>query len=119
VLLVDDEKDIQRVASRVIQSLGYGLVLGHNGEEGLALARRYQPDLVLTDALMPRMDGREMARQIKEEPTTASAKVVLMTSLYTNVKYRNEGFKTYKVDDYLAKPLAFEDLRAVLQKYLG
>ena len=119
VLLVDDEKDIQRVASRVIQSLGYGLVLGHNGEEGLELAQRYKPDLVLTDALMPRMDGREMARRIKEEAATASAKVVVMTALYTNVKYRTEGFKTYKVDDYLAKPLAFEDLRAVLQKHLG
>jgi len=121
VLLVDDEKDIQRVASRVIQSLGYGLVLAHNGEEGLDLARRYLPDLVLTDALMPRMDGREMARRIKEEGAGAAkpAKVVLMTSLYTNVKYRTEGFKTYKVDDYLAKPLAFEDLRAVLQKHLG
>lgn len=121
VLLVDDEKDIQRVASRVIQSLGYGLVLGHNGEEGLELARRYQPDLVLTDALMPRMDGREMARRIKEEaaPGTTVPKVVVMTALYTNVKYRSEGFKTYKVDDYLAKPLAFEDLRGVLQKHLG
>jgi len=119
VLVVDDEKDIKRVATRVIQSLGYGLVLAHNGEEGLELARRYRPELVLTDALMPRMDGREMARRIKEEAATAKAKVVVMTALYTNVKYRSEGFKTYKVDDYLAKPLAFEDLRAVLQKHLG
>ena len=119
VLVVDDEKDIQRVASRVIQSLGYGLVLAHNGEEGLELARRYRPDLVLTDALMPRMDGREMARRIKEESAAGAPKVVVMTALYTNVKYRTEGFKTYKVDDYLAKPLAFDDLRTVLQKHLG
>jgi len=85
----------------------------------LDLAQRYKPDLVLTDALMPRMDGREMARRIKEEAATAKAKVVVMTALYTNVKYRTEGFKKYKVDDYLAKPLTFEDLRAVLQKHLG
>jgi CheY-like chemotaxis protein len=119
VLVVDDEKDIQRVASRVIQSLGYGLLLAHNGEEGLELARRYRPELVLTDALMPRMDGREMARRIKEESAAGAPKVVVMTALYTNVKYRTEGFKTYKVDDYLAKPLAFEELRTVLQKHLG
>jgi CheY-like chemotaxis protein len=119
VLVVDDEKDIQRVAARVIQSLGYGLLLAHNGEEGLELARRYRPELVLTDALMPRMDGREMARRIKQEAAPGATKVVVMTALYTNVKYRTEGFKTYKVDDYLAKPLAFEDLRAVLQKHLG
>jgi CheY-like chemotaxis protein len=119
VLVVDDEMDIQRVATRVIESLGYGLVLARNGEEGLELARRYKPQLVLTDALMPRMDGREMALRIKDDPETTAAKVVVMTALYTNVKYRNEGFKTFKVDDYLAKPLAFDELRAVLQKHLG
>ena len=119
VLVVDDEKDIQRVATRVIESLGYGLVVAHDGEEGLALARRYQPELVLTDALMPRLDGREMARRIKEDPDCRATKVVVMTALYTNMKYRNEGFKMFKVDDYLAKPLAFDELRSILQKHLG
>ena len=119
VLVVDDEKDIQRVASRVIESLGYGLVLARDGEEGLALARRYRPQLVLTDALMPRLDGREMGRRIKADPECGTPKVVVMTALYTNMKYRTEGYKVYKVDDYLAKPLAFDDLRGVLQKHLG
>ena len=48
-----------------------------------------------------------------------ATKVVVMTALYTNMKYRTEGFKTFKVDDYLAKPLAFDDLRGILQKHLG
>src|SRR5207244_10024990 len=52
ILLVDDEPDIQRVATRVIDSLGYGLVLGRNGEEGLELARKFRQALVLNDALM-------------------------------------------------------------------
>jgi CheY-like chemotaxis protein len=119
VLVVDDEPDIQRVATRVIESLGYGLILAKDGEQGLELARRYRPQLVLTDALMPRLDGREMGRRIKEDADMGGAKVVVMTALYTNVKYRNEGFKTYLVDDYLAKPLAFEELRALLRKHLG
>jgi CheY-like chemotaxis protein len=119
VLVVDDEKDIQRVASRVIESLGYGLVLARDGEEGLALARLYRPQLVLTDALMPRLDGREMGRQIKADPECGNPKVVVMTALYTNMKYKTEGYKVFKVDDYLAKPLAFDDLRGVLQKHLG
>ena len=93
-LVVDDEKDIQRVASRVIESLGYGLVLARDGEEGLALARLYRPQLVLTDALMPRLDGREMGRRIKADPECGTPKVVVMTALYTNMKYKTEGYRS-------------------------
>lgn len=119
VLLVDDEPDIQRTASRVIESLGYGLVLGRNGVEGIELARQYRPNLVLSDALMPKMDGREMCRQIKEDPTCAGIKVVVMTALYTSVKHENEAFKNYRVDDYLKKPLDVGRLREILQKHLS
>ena len=119
VLLVEDEPNIQRVASLVIARLGYGLVVGQNGEEGLDLARRYKPDLILTDALMPKLDGREMCRRLKEDPETASIKAVVMTSLYTNLKYHHEAHKTYRVDEYLNKPLDFEQLKALLQKHLG
>ena len=119
VLLVDDEKDVQRVAIRVIDALGYGVVLGRDGVEGLELTRLYKPDLVLTDALMPKLDGREMGRRIKDDPETAHIKVVVMTGLYTNVKYQTEAFRAFKVDDYLIKPLDSEQLRAVLGKHLG
>jgi CheY-like chemotaxis protein len=119
VLLVDDEKDIRKIASRVIESLGYGLIVGHNGQEGLDLARAHQPDLILSDALMPKMDGREMCRLLKADPATAAIKIVVMTALYTSKKHEIEAFKTYKVDDYLAKPLDFNRLRAVLQKHIG
>lgn len=119
VLLVDDEKDILRVATRTVESLGYGMIVGRNGAEGLALAKEYRPDLVLTDALMPKLDGREMCRQIKEDAETAGIKVVVMTALYTSVKYQTEAYKSFKVDDYLAKPLDFSQLRAVLEKHLG
>ena len=76
ILVVDDEKDIQRVAVRVLESLGYGLVLAPNGEAGLEIARRYKPDLVLSDALMPKLDGREMCLRLKNDPETAGIKVV-------------------------------------------
>jgi CheY-like chemotaxis protein len=107
------------VATRVVESHGYSVVLATNGEEGLELARRYQPDLVLTDALMPKLDGREMSRRLKEDPETASVKVVVMTALYTSAKYKTEGTRVFRVDDYLAKPLAVDDLRALLAKHLG
>jgi CheY-like chemotaxis protein len=119
VLLVEDEAAIQRVAVMTIAGLGYGLVVAQDGEEGLDLARRYKPDLILTDALMPKLDGREMCRQLKEDPEYAQIKMIVMTSLYTNLKYHHEAFKTFKVDGYLNKPLDYEQLKALLQEHLG
>lgn len=118
ILIVEDEKPIRKVAARVVESLGFGIVLATNGEEGLELARRYKPDLVLSDALMPRMDGREMCRQIKEGKDTAGIKVIVMTSLYKSVKYRTEAQKVYRVDGYVDKPLDFQQVRTVLQQHL-
>jgi CheY-like chemotaxis protein len=119
VLVVDDEKDIQRVATRVLRGLGYGAIVARDGPEGLELARRYLPELVLADALMPRLDGREMCRQLKSDPKTAGIKVIVMTSLYTHPKYQVEGLRVYQADDYLAKPLDLGQLDKLLQKHLG
>lgn len=118
VLIVDDDERTRKMAIKVIEGLGYGAVIAADGESGLRMARKYMPDLVLTDALMPRMDGREMCRRLKEDPATARIKVVITTSLYTQSKYRTEAFKQFHVDEYLSKPLSFNELRNVLQKYM-
>lgn len=119
VLIVDDEQDIQRVAVRVIEGLGYGWLLARDGEEGLSLARRYKPDLVLTDAMMPKLDGRELSKKIKEDPKLSATKVVVMTSLYTSAQHKYEALKQFAVDDYLAKPLDLNTVRATLDRLLG
>ena len=119
VLVVDDEKEMQKVAIRDIEGLGYGCILAKNGEEGFEMAKKYKPDLVLSDALMPKMDGREMCRKIKSDPETSKIKVVIMTSLYTQSKFKTEAYREFRVDDYLTKPLDFNQLRTVLQKHLG
>ena len=113
---MDDEQDIIRVATRTIEALGYGVVHAGNGEEGLALARKYRPDLVLADALMPRMDGRDMCRLIRDDPDVAETPVVVMTSLYTARHFRTEAQHVFKVDEYLAKPLRYGELRDALQR---
>jgi CheY-like chemotaxis protein len=119
ILVVDDEPEIQRVAHLALSALGYGVVLGRDGLEGLELVSQYQPDLVLADALMPNLDGREMCGRLKSNPATSGLKVVIMTALYTTARYRSETFRDFHADDYLSKPLEFKELRAVLQKHLG
>jgi CheY-like chemotaxis protein len=118
VLLVDDESVIRHLAKHVISRLGYEVIVATNGSDGLEMARRFHPDIVLSDALMPKMDGREMCRAIKSDPATKHIKVLLMTSLYTSVRYQNEGYKTYLADGYLAKPLDREQLAAQLAAQL-
>jgi CheY-like chemotaxis protein len=119
VLVVDDEPDIQNAALAALGKLGYGAVLARDGMEGLALAARYRPNLILADAFMPRLDGREMCRRLKNDPETSSLKVVIMTAVYTAARYRSEAFREFHADDYLSKPLEFREFRAVLSKHLG
>jgi CheY-like chemotaxis protein len=71
-------------------------------------------DVILTDALMPKMDGRELCRRLKE--AHPQLKVVLMTSLNTASHYRTEAGHVFKIDEYLAKPLRYGELRAALQR---
>lgn len=118
ILLVEDDENVQLIVRTVVSSMGYGFVVGANGQEGLSLAREYNPDLILSDAFMPKLDGREMCRLLKEDASTARAKAIIMTGLYTDRKYRNEALDYFKVDDYVAKPLAVDDLIKLFKKHL-
>jgi DNA-binding response OmpR family regulator len=118
ILLVEDDENIQLIVKTVVTTMGFGFIVGANGQEGLQLARDYNPDLILSDAFMPKLDGREMCRLLKEDPTTARVKAIIMTGLYTDRKYRNEALDYFKVDDYVAKPLAVDDLIKLFKKHL-
>jgi DNA-binding response OmpR family regulator len=118
ILLVEDDENVQLIVKTVVTTMGFGFVVGANGQEGLSLAREYNPDLILSDAFMPKLDGREMCRLLKEDPTTSRTKAIIMTGLYTDRKYRNEALDYFKVDDYVAKPLAVDDLIKLFKKHL-
>ena len=117
VLFADDDPTGRAIAARVIASLGFGDALAENGEQALELARDYKPELIITDALMPKLDGREMGRIIKSElPAT---KIVVITSVYKDPRYRHEALRDFAVDAYLNKPVNPADLRATVTKYLS
>jgi CheY-like chemotaxis protein len=118
VLLVEDDENIQLIVRTVVTTLGYGYIVAADGQEGLVLAQAYKPELILSDAFMPKLDGREMCRLLKANPITARSKAIIMTGLYTDRKYRNEAYDYFKVDDYVAKPLAVDDLMQLLRKHL-
>ena len=117
VLLCEDEIDVARLVVGVLDELGYGWIRAADGAEGFSLAKEYRPGLVLTDALMPRMDGRELCRKLKADADTSRIPVVVMTSLYTSQKYRSEALQL-GADDYLVKPLERGTLVQVLEKFV-
>ena len=113
VLIVDDDEEIRLIAEYTIQKLGYRTITASEAEEALAVVEESKPDIVITDALMPKIDGRQLCRLIKmSHPST---KVIVMSGLYTKSQYRTEALHQYHADEYLAKPINFERLRTVLQ----
>ena len=117
VLIVDDDEEIRTAAAVMVQAMGYSVMTASGPAEALAAVERTPPRLVLTDALMPKIDGRQLCRLIKAG--FSDVRVVIMTSLYTAPRYKYEALKTFHADDYLAKPVDFERLSKVLTKLLG
>jgi len=115
VLIVDDEEHMRSLVACYVEQMGYDVTTVSNAEEALAILETMAFDVVITDALMPRMDGREMCRRLK---TTYGdrIKLVLMTSLYTASHFKTEALHQFGVDEYLTKPLRFADLQTALDR---
>ncbi|HWS70962.1 MAG TPA: response regulator [Thermoanaerobaculia bacterium] len=116
VMVVDDDEEIRLVAQHVIEKLGYRCTTAASGAEALAMMAVEEPKVVITDALMPKMDGRDLCRFVKR---SSQARVVIMTSIYTAPRYKYEAYKTFAADDYLAKPIDFAALQATLGRLLS
>ena len=113
VLIVDDDEEIRLIAEYTLQQMGYRTIVASDAVEALAIVKSSRPDIVITDALMPKIDGRELCRLIKR--VDPSIKVVVMSGLYTKSHYRVEAMHQFQADEYLAKPINFERLRNVLE----
>ena len=119
VLVVDDEPGVLKIASKLIRDLGYSVIHGRNGEEGLQLAKDYKPDLVISDALMPKLDGREMCSMLKRDPNTSKIKAIIMTAFTGAAKYKSSVLREFQFDEHLQKPVEYDRLVTVLRRFLG
>lgn len=119
VLIVDDDKLVRLIATKALADADLNVVDAADGATALQMAQELVPDLVITDALLPHLDGRELARRIKSDPALSKTKVVVMTALYKGTRYKNEAIKEFLVDDYLEKPLTPAKLRWIVARMLG
>ncbi len=103
ILVVDDERRNVMLLSIRLRALGYEVLEAESGEQALALARDHYVDVVLTDVMMPGIDGLELTRRLKADPAQAEVPVVLITAL-DDVKQRTRGLEA-GADDFLGKPV--------------
>ena len=108
LLIVDDEPSVHQLVRTMLRRGGYDLQTASNGEEGLRMAKAAPPDLVVTDVLMPFMDGWTLVKRLRSTAETALVPVIFLTSQGTTEDYIR-GFRL-GADDYLEKATQFWDL---------
>ena len=118
ILLIDDERIVHSIVSKLLAGFSGTLLHAYDGDAGLRMARQVRPEIVIADALIPKIDGREIARRLKSDPATRSMKVVVITALYKGPRYRAEAFRHYLVDEFIEKPLSGAGLCTVINAML-
>ena len=117
VLLVEDNEDNRLVYRTILDHFGFEVLEAADGEEGIRRARADEPDLILMDVSIPKIDGWEATRRLKADPLTASIPIIALTAhaLATDrEKAREAG-----CDGYLAKPVEPRRVVEEVKKHLG
>ena len=118
ILLVDDQEDVQRLLSLVLEKDNRLLLHAFNGEQALQVAEREQPDLVLLDVMMPGgIDGFEVARRMRNSDVIGRCPIVFITAKVQE-KDREMAFAVGG-DAFIAKPFSLEMLRETVEEYIG
>jgi adenylate cyclase len=116
ILVVDDQRTNAEMVSGLLRNLGYEVDVALDGEAALDVVRSKCPDLVVSDILMPRMDGYELCRRLRANPETALLPVILVTSAEPQTE-RVKGVEA-GADDFLAKPVNWAELFARVKRLL-
>jgi len=117
ILIVDDEQDIVELLKYNLEKEGYKCYAAYDGEKAVAKAKDKNPDLVLMDIMMPKMDGIEACRQIRAEDSLSNVFVVFLTARgeeYSEIAGFDAG-----ADDYITKPIKPRVLVSRVKAILG
>jgi two-component system CheB/CheR fusion protein len=112
VLVVEDNRDGADMLKLMLELMGHDVAVAHNGLDGVRLARRFHPDVVICDIGLPGLNGWDVARELRRNPVSAHTKLIAVSGYGTDedrIRSRQAGF-----DCHLVKPAEPE----VLQKYL-
>jgi signal transduction histidine kinase/CheY-like chemotaxis protein len=114
VLVIDDELAVHEILKRTLAKYGFRIESAFNGEEGLRMARKFHPQMITLDVMMPGMDGWTVLASLKSDPDLAEIPVIMLTI----VDNKNFGY-ALGAADYLTKPIDRERMSSVLLRYRG
>lgn len=117
-MLVEDDKSLREIYSIRLVAEGYDIISAGDGEEALALAVQYKPELIISDVMMPKISGFDMLDILRSQPETSKIKVIMMTALSSDDQ-RQRG-ETLGAERYLIKSqVGIEDVINVVHEVLG
>lgn len=116
ILVIEDNRDNMTLIVDILTSLEYDVMQAVDAEQGIQIARAEQPNLILLDLSLPRMDGWTAARELKASPLLQPIPVIALTA-HAMVGDRERALKA-GCDDYITKPINIQELDRKLKKYL-
>jgi DNA-binding NarL/FixJ family response regulator len=117
ILVVDDDVGTRLSISDYLELSGYSVITANDGQQALAMVEEFHPDLMVTDIVMPRMNGYELVRQVRQKPRFRLLPVILLTAR-TRTQERILGYQS-GCDLYLPKPFELEELGAAIRNLLA
>jgi len=116
LLLVDDEPGLREAVKEYLQESGFGVRVASNAREGWELIQQNIPDLVISDVMMPQVDGYQFLKQLRDDPRLTSLPVIFLTAKGMTGD-RIQGYQA-GVDAYLPKPFDPDELIAIINNLL-
>ncbi len=116
ILLVEDEPNIMRLTSVMLEKEGYQIIQAPNGKIGIEKAKAETPDIVITDLIMPEKNGFDVCRGVRANAATKNTPILILTAMGDEFN-KSAGFEA-GADDYLTKPFNINELKARIRSLL-
>lgn len=118
ILVIHYDPRSQEKHRQVLEENGFKVLLAKDGATGMATFLEHEPDLILLEAMLPKVHGFEVCADLKKTTLGRKTPVVVMSSIYKGRRYRHEAMHTHGADDFLEMPMDTVKLVATLNKLL-
>jgi two-component system alkaline phosphatase synthesis response regulator PhoP len=118
ILIVDDDDTMRHLTETILSANNFSTVQASNGTQALELLKNNKLDLIITDLMMPQLNGYEFIEKVRENPETKNIPIILMTSK-SEPDDISCGYSEHKVEYYITKPFSNQQLMAGIRLVLG